>query len=213
MNPALLSAIISFLSLDTTVAFQILISSPIFACPFLGLLLGDVRLGFELGFLFQLLWLGRIPAGATIIPEGNMATMIATALILLNKDSGYLNTTLTLVFIMGIGLSYLGAVITIFYRKMNGKILDLIIKEADKAHFRIIRLLEVGSMALYALLIFLLTYSVLLTANELLPPWIQKIGRLFEEQLIIIKPTILGIGLASIFPLIRQSIRKQKGLT
>ena len=64
MELILISVFISILALDITIAFQVLISSPIFAGPLLGWLLGDVWLGFEMGFLFQLLWLSKIPAGA-----------------------------------------------------------------------------------------------------------------------------------------------------
>ena len=138
MNIALLSAIISFLSLDTTIAFQMLISSPLFSCPILGLILGDARLGFEMGFLLQLLWIGRIPAGASIVPEGNIASMIVTTLVILNRHNAFPNSTLMLVFLEGILISYLGAVITIFYRKLNGKIFDVAIKQIESARFKFI---------------------------------------------------------------------------
>jgi mannose/fructose/N-acetylgalactosamine-specific phosphotransferase system component IIC len=125
----LLSALISILSLDITIAFQVLISSPIFSCTILGWLLGDIRLGMELGFIFQLLWLGKIPTGAHIVPEGNIASMIAAVLILMNRGNGWENTTLVIVFLEAILVSYFGSLITIYYRKFNGKILDLMVRD------------------------------------------------------------------------------------
>jgi len=208
MNIALLSAVISFLSLDITIAFQVLISSPIFACPLLGWLLGDVRLGFELGFIFQLLWLGRIPAGAAIVPEGNIASMIATALVLFNSESGYPNTTLGIAFMEGIVVSYLGALLTIFYRKLNGRLLDFILFEVEHLHFRLIPVLEAVSMGIYLIMVFFLTYVVIEGSQQFLPSWIRSVGRLFEQQLIVVKPAILGIGLAFVFPLIREAFSK-----
>ena len=58
-----LSLFIAFLGLDTTIAFQVMISQPIFSCPILGWLLGDPLTGMEIGAMMQLLWLNNIPAG------------------------------------------------------------------------------------------------------------------------------------------------------
>ena len=208
MNIALLSAIISFLSLDTTIAFQMLISSPLFSCPILGLILGDARLGFEMGFLLQLLWIGRIPAGASIVPEGNIASMIVTTLVILNRHNAFPNSTLMLVFLEGILISYLGAVITIFYRKLNGKIFDVAIKQIESARFKFIICLEAISVILYFVLMFAFTYLAILSSQIILPEWITIIGEIFEEQLIIVKPTILGLGLAMTLPLLWETLTK-----
>ncbi|MFZ0388982.1 MAG: PTS sugar transporter subunit IIC [Calditrichia bacterium] len=205
MNFALLSALISFLALDTTIAFQTLISSPIFACPLLGWLLGDVYLGFEMGFLFQLLWLGKIPAGATIVPEGNMASMLGTSLIILNSDNNFPNTTLTLVFIESILISYLGALLTVIYRKFNGKILTVTLEQVAKARFRILPYLGGVSVFIYFLMFFFLSLTVLHFSQHLLPGAIALTAALFEPSLVVAKPAILGIGIGIVISLFQES--------
>lgn len=209
MDIALLSLIISVLALDTTIAFQVLVSSPLISCPLLGWLLGDVKLGFEMGFLFQLLWLGRIPAGATIIPEGNVASMIGTSLMLLNANTLFPNTALTLVFLESILISYLGALMTITYRKVNGKLLDMAMREVERAHFNILPFLEVSSIGVYAGLIFALTFLAIHGSLQFLPEWITILGPLFEKQFAVVEPVILGIGLAGVFPLIRDAVLRK----
>ena len=206
-----ISVLISYLALDITIAFQVLISSPIFACPLLGWILGDVWLGFELGILFQLLWLGKIPAGAFIVPEGNIATMLATVLVIMNAGIGFPNSLLTVVFIEAIGVSYLGSLLTIFYRKLNGKIFDLMLKEIEQIHYRILLLLEIGSMFLYSLLVFVLSVLVLKFSMLLLPAVVPRLGALFENQLIVVKPVILGIGLASVYHIVREALIRKTG--
>jgi mannose/fructose/N-acetylgalactosamine-specific phosphotransferase system component IIC len=201
MNIFFLSALISFLSLDVTIAFQVLISSPIFTGPLIGWLLGDVWLGFELGFLWQLIWLGRIPAGAYIVPEGNIASMIATTLILLYRDIDFPNTLLTVVFFEVILVSYLGAIITYIYRKINGKILDFMLKFLNKINFKFVIILEGGSIFIYFVIIFFMTLAVILINQNFLPDIVQFIGKLFEKQLVVIKPLIMGIGLGLVFPI------------
>ncbi len=211
MELILISAFISILALDITIAFQVLISSPIFAGPLLGWLLGDVWLGFEMGFLFQLLWLSKIPAGAYIVPEGNIASMIAVALVMFLQEFGFPNTTLVIVFIEAILISYIGALMTLFYRKFNGKILNLMIKEVESVHFKVMLILEIGSMFIYFLGVFLLTYLTLLLSVQILPGLIQSVGSLFENQFVIVKPVILGIGLASVYPILREAVHKKSG--
>ncbi len=201
MDLIFLSAIISILSLDITIAFQMLISSPIFACPIIGWILGDVRTGFEVGFLFQLIWLGRIPAGAYIVPEGNIASMISTALILLHKEIGFPNTILTLVFIEAIIISLIGAKLTLIYRKLNGKILNLTERLVRRIHFKFLLILEVSSMFIFFLMVFITSILIFQGNQYFLPRMVPVIGHLFEDQFIVVKPVMLGIGLASIFPI------------
>ena len=211
MELVFVSLLISFLALDITIAFQVLISSPIFSGPLLGWMLGDVTLGFELGFLFQLLWLSKIPAGAYIVPEGNIASMIAIALIILLKGTGFPNTTLVLVFMEAILISYLGAVLTLLYRKFNGKIFNLMMKEVELIHLNIMVVLEIGSMLIYFTAVFALTYFSLILSLQFLPTLIHPIGGLFENQFMVVKPVILGIGLASIYPILREALQKLSG--
>ncbi len=215
MDLILLALVISALSLDITIAFQVLISSPIFACPLLGWILGDVWMGFEIGILFQLLWLGRIPVGAYIMPEGNIASMIVTSLIILNQEIGFPNTALAIVFIEGIIVSFIGTQLTYFYRKLNGKILNLIESEVRRIHFNILFFLEISSIFNYFLMVFITSLLILKVNQYFLTLTIRFVGNLFENQLIIVKPVIFGIGLASIIPIfketVQENLRKKSG--
>ncbi|MBN2366498.1 MAG: hypothetical protein EH225_11195 [Calditrichaeota bacterium] len=211
MNLAFISFVISILSLDITIAFQVLISSPIFACPIIGWIMGDIWMGFEIGFLFQLLWLGRIPAGASIVPEGNIATMISTVLFIAYQEMGFPNSTLVIIFFLTIVYSYMGSLLTMFYRKFNGKILNLMNKQVQNVHFPVLILLEGGSMFFYLFSVFLFTLLLLKAGMLIMPVIIPAVGQLFESQFIIAKPVILGIGLASIFPVIRDALFRKAG--
>ena len=164
-------------------------------------------MGLEMGFLFQLLWLAKIPAGGTTVPEGNLASMIATALMVMNHGFAYLNTLLTLTFLLSIVISLLGAGITRFYRKLNTYFLDWLVEQVRKNRFRFIFLVEMFSILLYFVFLFLLTYLVLRFVEQPLLEWATKIGTLFEKQLVIIKPTILGLGIAMVLPLLWEVIK------
>jgi len=208
MDLIVLALVISVLSLDITIAFQVLISSPIFACPLIGWILGDVWMGFEIGILFQLLWLGRIPVGAYIMPEGNIASMIVTSLVILYQEIGFPNTALAIVFIEGIIVSFIGAQLTYFYRKLNGKILNLIESEVSRIHFNILVVLEISSIFNYFVMVFITSLIILKVNQYFLPLTIHYVGNLFENQLVIVKPVIFGIGLASIIPIFQETVQR-----
>ncbi|GAB4332814.1 MAG: hypothetical protein Kow0037_10670 [Calditrichia bacterium] len=210
MSLALLAAIISVISLDTTIAFQVLISSPIFACPLLGWLMGDLQTGFELGVLFQLIWLGRIPAGATSVPEGNLATMWATALVILLKELNFPHTTLTMVVLLAIGFSYLGAKVTIAYRKMNGYFLDWSLKQLEQMKRPHLGLVELTSILFYLVIIFMVTWITLYAALQLLYQVVPAIGATFETKLVVIRPVLFGIGLATVMPMLWSAFKERK---
>jgi len=195
MTTFLTSLVIGFLALDTTIAFQVLISQPIFACPILGWLFGNPQLGFEIGVIMQLLWLHVIPAGAAIFPEGNVASMVTCAIALNFADSLFPNTIFALAVIFGIIVSYLGAWMTVWDRKLNGVILNYVSKAAEKVHTRKMASLELVSMIFYYILMSGFAFVSLLTADVVISRLRVNFTVPLETKFSIIKPTLLGIGL------------------
>ena len=70
----------SLLELDTTYAFQTLVSRPILAGPLLGLITGDVMAGLQVGIFVELLFSDISPLGGIIPPSGVVATTITLVL-------------------------------------------------------------------------------------------------------------------------------------
>ena len=67
-------------SIDTAAAWQVMISQPVFACPVIGLIFGNVEMGIMMGVLLELPWLINIPTGGTHGSEGNLGAVVATSL-------------------------------------------------------------------------------------------------------------------------------------
>ena len=70
----------SLLELDTTYAFQTLLSRPILAGPILGLITGDAMAGLQVGIFVELLFSDISPLGGIIPPSGIVATSITLLL-------------------------------------------------------------------------------------------------------------------------------------
>lgn len=76
-----IAAAVSLLAgLDRTAVLQLMISRPIVAAPLAGWLLGNAAIGLEIGAFLELLWLGRIPVGASIPPDDTQVAIGCTFL-------------------------------------------------------------------------------------------------------------------------------------
>ncbi|RMF60574.1 MAG: hypothetical protein D6748_03785 [Calditrichaeota bacterium] len=205
----LISLLIGFLALDTTIAFQTLISQPIFSGGILGAVLGDFSTGIELGILMQLLWINIIPAGAAVFPEGNLASMVTCAIVLLLPEMSYPNLLFTLAFIIGIAVSYWGALLTVLDRKLNGKILNLAIRACEEVQITRIQLLDIVSVLIYFLLMSALAFCAILIGSYLFTLLSPVVPQILERALIFVKPILWGIGLFLTGQLFVKSIVKQ----
>lgn len=70
--------------LDRTAAGQFMVCRPIVAAPLTGLLLGDVTIGLQIGAMLELLWLGRLPVGASIPPDDSQVAVGCTFLAIIS---------------------------------------------------------------------------------------------------------------------------------
>ena len=204
-----IALVIGLLALDTTIAFQILISQPLFSCSILGLILGDFARGVEIGIMMQLLWLNIVPAGAAVFPEGNTASMVTCALVLLFGEVGYPNLVLTTAFIIGIAVSYFGAWVTVMDRKINGRFLELTMNAAEHASFRRIILLDIGSIIIYFLLMSAMAFVAIGFGRIIIFYLTSTISLSIERYLVFVKPTIWGIGIFLTGQLFYTALRKR----
>jgi mannose/fructose/N-acetylgalactosamine-specific phosphotransferase system component IIC len=74
-----LSVLAGALGVDATAAFQILLSRPLVAGGLAGWLLGDLGSGLAVGSLVELLWMGGVPVGSVVPPDGTSAAIFAAA--------------------------------------------------------------------------------------------------------------------------------------
>lgn len=206
MSNWLTSLLIGFLGLDTTVAFQVLVSQPLFSCTILGWLYGDLALGIETGLMMQLLWLNIIPAGATIFPEGNIGSMVTGAIVLQYQPLEIPNLVFSAGFASGILVSYVGAYVTVIDRKFNGIILELTLQAVHKGRFSKLTWLDLLSILIYFLLMSLLAF-IALTLTGWVMPWLHDSLGAFESNLRLVKPAVWGLGIALTLPMIYRALR------
>ena len=118
-------------AMDTTAGPQVMVSQPIVACPILGLLLGDLRIGLLFGTVLELIWIGTVPAGAARFFDSNMAAVAATgAAVWAMHRFGVPRPNAVLLSLWGVlPIGLLGSRMTVGVRKLNGRL----IRGADTA--------------------------------------------------------------------------------
>jgi PTS system mannose-specific IIC component len=210
MSNLLTALLIGFLGLDTTIAFQVLISQPIFACSILGWLLGNAPLGIEIGIIMQLIWLNIVPVGASVFLEGNIASMVTCVIAVKFDGLGLPNLVFTVALVIGFLVSYVGARLTVFDRKLNGLILNWTLQAAEQASFKKITLLDFASILTYFMMMSALAY-VSISAGEFILPVLQNVfPPAIDAKLAFVKPAAWGIGIALTVLMILQIIKTKK---
>ena len=150
MENVYISLLGSLIFLDTTVAFQFLISQPLIACTLLGWFLGNPYLGMQIGIFLQLLWLSNMPVGAAIVPAGNIAAIVITALVgRYSKINDNFYTILIIAILFGVLISYLGGQLIKINRKSNAYFLKKVIADIKKGNLHPLSYANILSLAFH----------------------------------------------------------------
>lgn len=196
----------SLLVLDTTVAFQFLISQPLIACTLLGWFLGDIQLGVQVGMYLQLLWLSSMPVGAAIVPEGNLAAIVITALVI-RYNSNYENFNIILIcgLLYGIGVSYLGGQLVVLYRKTNQYLLQKVLVLARKGKLNIFDVINyLGLIFHYSLMFILIVLAMYL--GDFLFKYVQNIPVEWDKYFKYGVMSLIGIGAGLVLSVFKEKM-------
>ncbi len=182
-------------SLDTTAALQGLISHPLVSCTITGLLLGNVFLGFFVGIVLELLWLGELPIGAAYFAESNLGATAAAAIAVISaQQTGRPTVALPLALMLSVVISLIGGKLVVLIRNHSGrnyqKLVNndtLTINSINKSHFQAIALSFLSGAVLIALCSGLFGWLILPTLIQYLP---VTADTLLEP----VAPAFLGLG-------------------
>ena len=118
---------------------------PLIACTLIGLVLGDVKTGIILGGTLEMIALGWMNVGAAMAPDSALASVIATILVIVGKQS--IGEGIA----VAIPIAAAGQVLTIFVRTITVFFQHKADKYALDANFRGIELCHIGGLLLQAL--------------------------------------------------------------
>lgn len=136
MNDHLTSSLLigligGIVDLDSTAAWQFMISQPIVAAPLTGLFLGvlvgqeaiGLKLGLMIGTILQLLWIEQLPLGMNVPPDAALASVLSVALgFLAGRDfDTYVEREVcnTVALLVAVALGLLGRALDRGIRRLN----------------------------------------------------------------------------------------------
>jgi len=182
-------------ALDTTAAFQILISHPLVSGSVVGLMLGNFPLGFSIGIILELVWLNELPIGGAPFAEGNIGgtAAAATAIITFEQTSRY-SPSIAFALLLAVFISWAGGQLVVLMRSVNGNIYQSLldrkhirIKDISRSHLFATSLSFVLGLALTAI-------SVSVFAYWLFPEIIKSIPASTDKIFAPLGPAFLGAG-------------------
>lgn len=201
-------------ALDTTAAFQVMISQPLAGGLLAGWALGDPWLGAFVGLLFQGLYLAEIPIGARIFPDSNLGTVQAAAItVFLRQDIHVtLGLSLLLGFFWAIPASLLGGQIIVWMRRLHGLYLPAVDRLVTSGRQGMINLLYMAVILENFLVGALLTAGLFLLGRYVLA-WLAGIlpaQGVLAGWGMTLRGGLLGAGCSVIFIILAGRIKGYK---
>ena len=148
----ILSLFSGLLGLDATAALQVMVCRPLVVGGAVGWMLGDPALGLAIGSLVEMLWIGGVPVGALVPPDGTQAATVAAAVaIVLGHNSrfpGAGDAAAALGVIAALAVGVLGARAEIFQRRLTGLLVRRAERAVDEGSLRDLRGVIFGALGL-----------------------------------------------------------------
>lgn len=199
-TPYLLGAGMAILlGLDRTAVLQIMISRPLVAGPLVGLLLGDAMTGLTIGMLLELLWLCRMPVGASIPHDDTQVTIGATTLAIALSGTAGKGIGLTLcALLVALPLGKIGQVVERTVRSRNQRLPAAAQQTLQHGGLPAIERLHLLGLANFALGALTTYIAIVLIGHWLIITGGSYFLDLLTRQAIWIKLALILVGVATL---------------
>ena len=195
----ILCVLAALLELDTTYAFQMLLSRPIIAGPIFGLVTGDVMAGVQIGIFAELLFSDISPLGGIIPPSG----VVACAIPLILYTAGI---ELYFGFFLGVLTAIAYSFLDAFLRKTRSPWMVFLEKEVDRNPAVMKRIICVTLMLSF-LMTFIFISVVAWLSTQLMVWLVPHLNAKIHVAFLLAYTAVPWIGMASLLPAFRLKTR------
>ena len=196
----LAAAIGAIAYVDRTAAFQLMLHRPLVVATAMGAVFGNVAAGAQVGAVLELLYLARLPVGASIPPDDTGAAMFGGAAAAVASSSVGLDAgSFTALLLLSVPCAELGKAADRLIRRVNGRIAALTIESVERGDSQAVEHGLLAGLILFALsgMVLALAFSGLgLATGKLLLP---RFGPASKAQFAVLLPLFPLIGAASVF--------------
>ncbi|MBF0543551.1 MAG: PTS sugar transporter subunit IIC [Candidatus Riflebacteria bacterium] len=204
----LVATIGGFVDLDSTAAWQFMISQPVVAAPLTGLALGffsnevdyGLRLGLTVGTILQLVWIEQLPLGMNIPPDAALASVLSVALGYLGGKAfdTFLEREVcsTVALLIAVALGLVGRSMDIWIRKLNTRIETFVRQKLATSNFFLIDIGHFACAMLTFFKAFIFCFLTVMLGVEPLRYFTQSLNFNQSTGFIVIQGLLPSIGFA-----------------
>lgn len=186
--------------LDRTAAFQVMLHRPLIVATILGGVFGNLAAGAQVGAVLELLYLARLPVGASIPPDDTGAAVFAGAAAAASSSSIGLDPgAFTGILLLAVPCAEIGKYTDRFVRRVNGRIAHITIESVERGDLKAVEHGLFAGLTLFAVtgVVLALLFAALgVCASKFLLPQFGPESRLRFSALF---PAIALLGAASVF--------------
>jgi len=197
----LLAAVLGSIAyLDRTATFQLMLHRPLVVATAMGAVFGNVSAGAQVGAVLELIYLARLPVGASIPPDDTGAALFAGAAGAVASSSVGLDAgSFTALLLLSVPCAELGKSADRLVRRVNGRIAALTVESVERGDSRAVEHGLLAGVTLFALagaaLTLVFTGAGVVVGTHLLP----RFGPESRMDFAALLPIIPLVGAASIF--------------
>jgi mannose PTS system EIIC component len=186
--------------LDRTATFQIMIHRPLIAATLIGAVFGNATAGAQVGAILELLYIVRLPVGASVPPDDTGAAVFGGAAAAAASSSiGIDAGSFTSIILLSVPCAEFGKLADRFVRRVNGRIAHLTVESVERGDSEAVEHGLLAGLVLFAasgaVLSLLFSGFGLAVATLVLP----RIGPESRLPFVALFPVILLLGAASVF--------------
>ncbi len=187
MSAILLSIVAALILLDKYAFGEFGISQPLVTGTIFGALFGDIKMGIFLGAMLQLVFLGGLPIGRDIPPDGQVGGITGSGAFFLLRTANTSGHALFIALLFALLAAIIGGTLDIFTRYYNNKLFSMFLKRENQLYMY--HLLGLATAFIRGLCIFLPLFAL---ASIMMVP--AQFPRMSQDLFSII---CLSLGLAN----------------
>ncbi|OGF49049.1 MAG: hypothetical protein A2231_03760 [Candidatus Firestonebacteria bacterium RIFOXYA2_FULL_40_8] len=194
----LVSLVAAVIAIDVRTIGGTMISRPLVVGPLVGLMLGDVGIGFYVAILVELLWIGLLPIGAYLPVETLPITTVAVSLTIMLKGEMGMPVPALLIFSLmaAIPLGYVGRWSEVHIRNLNSAMSASLVKAAENGEFSRISLIQGANIFITFLKNFILCFVPIFFGRNLFQNIVTSMPLQFKEGVLDANWLIPALGFA-----------------
>jgi len=186
--------------LDRTAACQLMLHRPLIAATLMGTIFGNFTAGAQVGAVLELLYIARLPVGASVPPDDTGAAIFAgSAAAAASSSIGLDGGSFTALILLSVLFAELGKGADRMVRKVNGRIAHITLESVEHGDLKAVEHGLLAGLALFAVtgvILSLMFSGAGVTVSKFLLPRFGPASRMDFSSL---QPLLPLVGAASVY--------------